>query len=82
MKDLVHTKNNLIDYDSNMHFILNSLMNINNIKAHSYNISLIKSNLKLYGIEKKYPFNNGNGTTCLILFSAVARKMKKFDEFD
>ena len=54
MKDLVHTKNNLIDYDSNMHFILNSLMNINNIKAHSYNFNLIKPNLKLYGIENIY----------------------------
>ena len=51
MKDLVHTKNNLIDYYRNMHFILNSLMNI---KTHSYNISLIKSNVKLYGIENIY----------------------------
>ena len=33
-------------------------------------------------LNKVHPFNNGNGRTRLILFSAVDRKMKKFDEFD
>ena len=51
---LLYIKNNLIDPDSDMYLTVNSLMEINNIKTDSNNITLKKVYVMPYGFDKIY----------------------------
>ena len=53
-KALIYIKNDLIDSDNNNYFTVDSLININNIKTVSNNITLRKVNGKPYGCDKLY----------------------------
>ena len=53
-KELVYTRNNVIDSDGNMSFTVDSLIEINNIIIDSNNITLKKVDVKPYEFDKIY----------------------------
>lgn len=48
-------KNKLTDSNNNMYLTVDSLIDINNLKTGSINITLRKVNVKLYGYKNVYP---------------------------
>ena len=51
---MVYIDNNLIDSDGGMYETVDSLIEKNNVTTGSYNVALIKVNVKWYGFDKIY----------------------------